>query len=165
MDQTIRDCDQCNGTTKVGNRCSRRTCKIGTYCFQHLKSVRGLAVKKSSILNSGNGLFATRDIIVRRGSTKVIIPYTGEVMTRQQVTNRYGMGLGQYVFCRSKTSCVDGRSSQASVGRYANACDCPGQGLSNKCNSKFSKAGNLVATKTIRTGTEILVKYGQEYWA
>lgn len=165
MDQTVRECDRCNGTAaSTGRRCSRRTCKIAGLCYQHLRSAHGVEIKKSTIPGAGMGLFAARDIVVRRGKPTPILPYGGDPLTASQVKERYPDASPQYVMCTSGDRCQDGRSTQSSAARYANGCDRRGQGLFSRCNSKFTGVGKLAATRTIKKGEEILVRYGPEYW-
>jgi hypothetical protein len=62
MNRTIRDCTRCSGMTAKGTRCTRNTCKLASLCFQHLSKEKGFAVRKSTVLNAGQGLFVTRDV-------------------------------------------------------------------------------------------------------
>jgi uncharacterized protein len=166
MNQTIRDCDQCAGTTATGARCSRRTCKLGRYCFQHLSKEQGLAVKNSTIPGAGQGLFTTKDITIpanKKRSGVPLIQYTGEQLTNAQHDARYGEDeRGQYVLRLGPNRYIDARSTQASVARYANACDRPGH--QKPCNARFDVGGKLVVIKKLKKGQEVLTRYGNDYF-
>ena len=71
-------CTRCKySATRRGHtfRCSRTTCKIGGYCFAHLKTLFGLEVKQSTIPGAGLGLFATRHF-----AHGAIMPMTGTTL-------------------------------------------------------------------------------------
>jgi len=126
-------------------------------CWQHLKAQKGLRIKPSEIANAGFGLFASKRI----PKGKVIAPYTGEVLTRAQVDQRYpGDVTGQYVLCTSRTRCIDGRKSTAGAARFANSA----RGSTKKNNAKLTAAGNLAARQAIQANKEILTSYGKDYW-
>ena len=76
--------------------CVKRTCR-GPVCWQHAQKQHGLRVKPSQIQNAGFGLYATK----RLARNARIAPYTGELRTRDQITQEYGTDTGQYVLCRS----------------------------------------------------------------
>lgn len=164
MDQTIRLCVRCEGKTSSGNRCKRNTCDRYKYCWQHLKSVKGLSIQKSQIPNSGKGLFAHRDM--KKGE---LITYSKTPVSCDKIDEIYpGDMLASYAYAdRKKNVCWDGASTQSGYGRYANDGKVSGKGV----NAKFfvkKKNGKkflyLKLTKNIKKGTEILIDYGQEYW-
>jgi uncharacterized protein len=165
MNQTVRDCAQCSGLTVKGTRCTRRTCKLSSLCFQHLSKEKGLAVRTSTIPNAGQGLFTTKDVSIpanKRRSGVPLIQYTGEELTAAQHQQRYGDEVGQYVLKLGPQKFIDARSTQSSVARYANACDKPG--ARKPCNARFSVSGKLVAVKKLNKGQEVLTRYGKEYF-
>ena len=53
----VLHCMRCTATTKTGRQCSRRTCVMLPVCWQHLTSMYGLVISKSSIPGAGQGLF------------------------------------------------------------------------------------------------------------
>jgi hypothetical protein len=59
-------------------------------------------------------------------------------------------------------SYIDARCTQASVARYANACDRPG--YKKPCNARFNAGGKLVAVKKLKKGQEVLTRYGNDYF-
>ncbi len=163
---SVRECGRCDAISKTQNRCKRRICKTFPCCWQHLKTIYGLAVKESQIPNAGLGLFTTKDIIRRsskspRNDVK-IVKYTGEVLSSVQLNQRYGDELADYTFRINKNKYLDARSTQTNVARYANGCDNPHQPL--ECNARLTSSGWLVATKSIKAGSEILTPYHISYW-
>ena len=107
MNQDVRDCQRCQATCKGSEaQCRRITCKIADVCWQHLKSNFHLQVKKSRIPNAGLGLFTTKDITVARNRTTRIVQYARnnrfvDVMSKRMIDERYGEGVGVYVWCKS----------------------------------------------------------------
>ena len=86
----------CEATTKTGARCKRHSV-IGTpYCRKHLRKIRKVSIRRSTIPNSGNGLFADEpgklqsngDIVFHAGDK--ITKYDGQEMTKTEVDERYG---------------------------------------------------------------------------
>lgn len=159
---SIIECDRCHGTTINNERCKRRTCKYGIYCFQHAKSMYGLKLGQSNIAGANIGLFATKDI----QNNKNIIEYTGLIRSHDDFNTNpspYGVHL-------NNTTVLDARSTQSSIARYANDCrainkrngECRGNNarLTNAHNNRI----NLRSTKNIRAGQEIFASYGREYW-
>lgn len=162
---STRECVRCAGRKRDGGRCSRRTCLYSKYCFQHAQKKKHLSIKNSTIPRAGKGLFAAADL--PRGTR---IPYKGEMMTRQQVDERYpGDELGEYVLCFGRgrnQRCVDARSTQSGLGRYAN----DNRGTRYRANARFQDPGRrerwpqIVLTRAVRKGEEIFVAYGGDYW-
>ena len=79
-------CQRCDAVKKDGTPCSRNTCKYLPYCHTHMKALCGLIVKKSSIKNAGDGLYAVRSF----SAGDVISVYYGEKLTPLQNDERYG---------------------------------------------------------------------------
>ena len=79
-------CDQCEGETLAGERCKKRTCQYLPTCYIRTKKKYGLLVKKSSIPNAGDGLYALKEF--KQG--EFIADYKGEVLTKAQRDERYG---------------------------------------------------------------------------
>jgi hypothetical protein len=166
----IRECARCAGKTKSGKRCSRNTCMIAKYCWQHVQSVEHFRVGPSTIVGAGRGLFSTRTIRRKRGGNKkqdlLLLPYEGEKLTRAQVNARYGENNAEYVFCyTNEGDCVDGRSTQSCLARMVNACDKPGS--KRACNTRLGKKNGqigVLATRDILANEELFLKYGKDYW-
>jgi SET domain-containing protein len=160
---SVRTCVQCEAKTKNGTRCKRRTCVRGQYCFQHLASVLGLEVKQSQIPGGGRGLYTLK--AVPKG--RAVVEYTGERRTPQEFErdpSLYGIAL-------TKSKIIDARSTQSSVGRYANDCRTKNK-KAKQCkgnNTKFAgdirkQKVRLRATRKIKPGEEVFVSYGRSYW-
>lgn len=121
-------------------------------------------VKKSQIPGAGKGLFAKRDF--KKGER--ILEYLGEEITEKEADRRadehdqYG-----YLFFISKNKCIDAYNNPEALARYAN--DAKGltkiKGLNNNCcYDIYKRSGWIKAEKNIKSGDEILVSYGAEYW-
>lgn len=141
---------QCEAETLGKRQCRQRTAR-GKMCWIHLKKLKGLRVKKSK---HGLGLFTTRDIKPK----KIITPYEGERMTKQQAARKYPKNDARYMLCSNTTNlCVDGRLSNSGVGRFVNSAY--GSGKAN--NSKYTdRYLNVKSKRNIKAGTEITIAYG-----
>lgn len=122
-----------------------------------------LEVKKSTIPNSGKGLFTKRDI--KKGER--FVEYLGEIITWKECDIRAGKDEGGYVFYISRNKCIDAFHTPEELARYAN--DANGlvkiQGIRNNCVYEIYKgSGWIKATRNIKAGTEIFVSYGAQYW-
>jgi SET domain-containing protein len=122
-----------------------------------------LYVKRSSLPNSGKGLFTKAPI--KRG--EVVIEYLGECIPWSECLKREEKGKGGYFMYVTKDHCIDARPTTNYMARYAN--DAKGftkkEGVKN--NSFYEMRGKrvfIVARKFIPEGSEILVGYGKEYW-
>jgi len=133
----------------------------------HLKTEKGLQIKKSHIPKAGLGLYALKEF--NRGD--VITPYGGELIT----TRDPNLG-GDYMLELKKGPprvLIDGspKVSNKSTGGYSNSCKPPDKraGYCNGQNAHFeinrrTKTANIVATKKIKPKEEIYSTYGAEYW-
>jgi hypothetical protein len=120
-----------------------------------------LVVKKSTIPMSGKGLF-----------TKVFIPkntriveYKGRITTWKDVD--HNDGKNGYIYYINRNYVIDASPNKKALARYAN--DAAGlkrvKGVSN--NSVYRQDNMRVyieSTKDIPANSEILVRYGKEYW-
>jgi SET domain-containing protein len=155
-------CVKCSATTKTGKRCSRTTCKYFKFCYQHAKSILGLQIKKSTIPNTGQGLFTLKEIKKNEDITE----YNGVKMTVEEANRKEESG---YALLINKDTVIDGKSTQSCLGRYANMCrslnkpHCKGNNARFVINQKTKKVV-LRATKKIKIGEEIFVSYGRSYW-
>ncbi len=159
--QTLR----CTGRKKDGLRCSRNVTIGLPYCFQHRVKEQELSAKKSSIPNSGQGLYVNSkehgaNAIVFRPKQK-IVNYVGQILTNDEIDERYDDYTAPYALQLGANRNVDasllrGLASQANAKRTL-----------SQCNAKLSRnnqgQGFLVATKNIRNGQEIFAYYGNEY--
>jgi SET domain-containing protein len=163
---SVKECVQCSAQTRNGKRCKNTTCIYSEFCRAHTIQLFDLVLKKSSIPNSGKGLFTAVAIPPK----KRIAKYTGDIKTIEQ----YKANPSGYAVAIPRGRVIDARSTQSGIARYANDCrlankrngDCKGN------NSKFSistRAGVtsifLVSTKRISAGEEIFVSYGgKSFW-
>ena len=119
-----------------------------------------LAVKKSSIVDAGLGLFTLEPIKKNQN----IIQYTGIIRTNDQFEanpSMYGVEI-------SKGRVIDAKSPQSSIARFANDCRAVNKKAGDcSINSRFVVSGETVwirATKAIPANSEIFVSYGPKYW-
>ncbi len=119
-----------------------------------------LAVKRSKLPGSGNGLFAKT--FIPKGTH--IVEYTGRINTWKELKNVSDNG---YLFYVTRNHVIDALPHKKALARYAN--DARGmvkvKGITN--NSEYVTKGLKVYIKSLRdiqAGEEILVGYGKEYW-
>lgn len=124
-----------------------------------------LIVKKSSLPNSGKGLFTTQDI--KKG--QIVCEYEGEMITWDEATKRNTKDVkkGAYFYFINDKKVIDAFAAKNTFGRYAN--DAAGlsriKGFRN--NATYFEKGSRVfikATRNIPAGSEIFVSYGRGYW-
>lgn len=123
---------------------------------------KSLIVKKSTIPNSGKGLFTK--VLIKKGTR--IVEYKGKVVTWKDVEKMADYRNG-YVFYFNSKYCIDAWETKKSVAGFAN--DARGitraEGLKN--NSEYvteKKHCFIEASKDIPAGSEIFVGYGADYW-
>jgi SET domain-containing protein len=153
-------CHRCQAINKNGTRCKKRTCKMLPTCHIHSKTLYGVEVKPSTIPNAGLGLFACKYF----NRDDIIAPYNGELLTKQELNDRYGRTDGDYApygLRMSENKFMD-CACERGVASYANANP-------NNNNAKFAvdntrNTVNLRATRPIRVGEEIFVYYGNTYF-
>lgn len=120
-----------------------------------------LVVKKSTIPDSGKGLFTKKEI--KKGER--IVEYKGKITAWKDVN--HDDGRNGYIYYITRNHVIDARRYLKSLARYAN--DASGtqrvKGIVN--NAEYINDGKrayIEATKNIPAGAEIFVKYGKEYW-
>ncbi len=120
-----------------------------------------LVVKKSTIPDSGKGLFTTK--LIKKGTR--IIEYKGKITTWKDV--KHNDGANGYIYYVTRNYVIDAHNYRMSLARYAN--DARGlkkiSGISN--NAIYVQENRRVfieASKDIPAHSEILVAYGKEYW-
>jgi SET domain-containing protein len=120
-----------------------------------------LFVKKSTIPNSGKGLFTKK--FIPKGTR--IVEYKGKVSTWKEVKDEDGKN--GYIFYVTRNHVIDGKPAMKAFARYAN--DARGlekiKGLNNNCDyvTEGVKA-YIEAKKDIPAKSEIFVDYGKDYW-
>ena len=158
----IRKVVQCSGHTLSGARCRRRTSRTNL-CYAHLEKEQHLRIKKSTIPGAGMGLFTT----VPRRAHRMVAPYTGEYVTKPQ--DNFG---GDYVISLNAPpdappfKYVDARKTTDGAGRFANNARSRDRRTNNSHLSanRNSREGKVVASRNIPANTEILARYGHNYW-
>jgi SET domain-containing protein len=122
-----------------------------------------LVVKRSTIPNSGKGLF-TKEFIPK--GTR-IVEYKGKKTTWKDVD--IDEGRNGYIYYINRKHVIDARLTPQHLGRYAN--DAQGmskvKGISNNCRyiaDMDTLRVYIESVKDIPAGGEILVQYGKEYW-
>ena len=155
----------CQAINKNGARC-KRTTTIGTpYCHTHLLHIKHLKVKESTIPNAGKGVFAidlkkgNNEIVFKKNET--IAPYMGELLTNEDLQNRYDDYTAPYGIYVSKNQNRDAACDRG-LGSLIN------HKPSAQSNVKFSvnpqnKTVSIKAKRNIRNGEELFANYGNEY--
>jgi len=122
-----------------------------------------LVVKRSTIPNSGKGLFTKK--FIPKGTR--IVEYKGRVSTWKEVD--IDEGRNGYIYYINRKHVINAQPFPKYLGRYAN--DAQGmskiKGITN--NSRYvadmqTMRVYIEAVKDIPAGGEILVQYGKEYW-
>ncbi|HYG04465.1 MAG TPA: SET domain-containing protein-lysine N-methyltransferase, partial [Chryseosolibacter sp.] len=120
-----------------------------------------LFVKKSTIPNSGKGLFTKKPI---PKGTK-IVEYKGRISTWNEVKDEDGKN--GYIFYVNRNHVIDGKPHLSAFARYAN--DARGltrvKGIVNNCDYVIDgKKAYIESKRDIPSGAEIFVDYGKDYW-
>ncbi len=102
---------RCKAKTKSKTQCKRNTAR-SHFCWMHLKSNESLQIKKSTIPNSGLGLYTLKN---RKRNDK-ITGYTGKRITAEEAKN----SNSQYIFQPTKTVFIDSKRSSEAPGRFVN---------------------------------------------
>ena len=148
---------RCTADTKKGVQCGQRTAK-GQYCWNHLRTVSGIRIKKSSAPGAGFGLFAARDL-----SKGHRIAYTGDRI--QLLSDQVG---GPYFLEVRAGEAVDAARTNSGEGRWIN----DPKGTTDRANCRFvlhtPTAGERTAcvelTRNVSKDEELWVNYGAAYW-
>jgi hypothetical protein len=124
-------------------------------------------IKRSQLPKAGKGLFSLRTFT--RGD--IICEYEGEVVPWSECERRSDDGHEGYAVFITKNRCIDAFFTPWAAGRYANDARGIGRvsGLRNNAHYEIqSRKGEkrvfIVATRTIRSGEEVFVHYGDDYW-
>jgi SET domain-containing protein len=122
-----------------------------------------LVVKKSTIPNSGKGLFTKK--FIPKGTS--IVEYKGKISTWKDVN--IDEGRNGYIYYVNRKHVIDAQPFPQHLARYAN--DAQGmtrvKGINNNCRyvtDMDTMRVYIEAVKDIPAGGEILVQYGKEYW-
>lgn len=120
-----------------------------------------LYVKKSTIPNSGKGLF-TKKFIPKK--TK-IVEYKGRISSWKDVKDEDGKN--GYIFYVNRNHVIDALRIKSALARYAN--DAKGlskiKGIVNNCDYVLDgKHAYIESKRDIPARSEIFVDYGNDYW-
>jgi SET domain-containing protein len=120
-----------------------------------------LVVKKSTIPNSGKGLFTKK--FIPKGTR--IVEYKGKITAWRDVKDEDGKN--GYIFYVNRNHVIDALPTKHALARYAN--DARGlvriTGVTNNCDYiTDGKKAYIESKKDIPAGSEILVDYGADYW-
>ena len=120
-----------------------------------------LFVKKSTIPNSGKGLFTKK--FIPKGTR--IVEYKGRISSWKDVKDEDGKN--GYIFYVTRNHVINALPVKSALARYAN--DARGlvriKGLTNNCDYiTDGKKAYIESKKDIPAGAEILVDYGGDYW-
>lgn len=120
-----------------------------------------LYVKKSTIPNSGKGLF-TKKFIPKK--TK-IVEYKGKISSWKDVKDEDGKN--GYIFYVNRNHVIDALRVKSALARYAN--DAKGlskiKGIVNNCDYVLNgKRAYIESKRDIPAKSEIFVDYGNDYW-
>jgi SET domain-containing protein len=155
--------ERCNAETKTGTRC-RNNVVIGLpYCFIHTRTELNLQIQESEIEGAGKGVFAhnphaDNGRVFKRG--EFICEYLGEVLTADEVDERYGHTLdttAPYVIQVSANRFIDAACKRGVAG-VINHSTTP--------NVEFYTYRNTIrcrAIKNINHGTELKASYHGNY--
>jgi SET domain-containing protein len=120
-----------------------------------------LVVKKSTIPNSGKGLFTKK--FIPKGTR--IVEYKGKITSWRDVKDEDGKN--GYIFYVNRNHVINALPVKTALARYAN--DARGlvriTGVTNNCDYiTDGKKAYIESKKDIPAGSEILVDYGTDYW-
>jgi len=149
---------RCTATNRNGAHCKQRTAR-GQFCWNHLRSIRGLRIKKSAHLpGAGMGLHADRDL-----PQGLSIDYTGDRVPLESDSDG-----GNYFLEIAQGVAIDAARTNSGDGRWVN--DPRGSDKEANCDFVLYTPPGKQRTACVRTrrpvvkGEEILVKYGAQYW-
>jgi SET domain-containing protein len=120
-----------------------------------------LVVKRSTIPNSGKGLFTKK--LIPKGTR--IVEYKGRISSWKDVKDEDGKN--GYIFYVNRNHVINALPVKSALARYAN--DARGlvriKGLTNNCDYVTDgKRAYIESKREIPARAEILVDYGADYW-
>lgn len=156
---------RCTADNKSGEHCAIRT-TVGHLCWNHLLRDMGLRVQPSNIIGAGHGLFAGKNGLPKDHR----IPYSGDLVKLEGDDQG-----GPYVLEIKKGTGIDAARRNSGPGRWVNdprgAKSANGRRRLHNCDFVLHTPPGgqqrIAAVRTLRvikSGEELLVKYGQDYW-
>ena len=120
-----------------------------------------LFVKRSTLPNSGKGLFTKK--FIPKGTR--IVEYKGRISKWKDVKDEDGKN--GYIFYVTRNHVIDAKPYPSALARYAN--DARGlsriKGMTNNCDYITDGLKPYIESKKdIPAGAEIFVDYGKDYW-
>ncbi|MBX7154826.1 MAG: SET domain-containing protein [Bacteriodetes bacterium] len=156
--QTIIVKSRCAYTDADGKRCKTITSITHPFCPDHTRHIYGVEVRPSQITAAGLGLWAVRDI--KRNTH--LFNYEGERLLKREYNERYeDSHLGVYGIELNRRIVIDACRTDSGIARYI----CSYQGSGQKPNIKYESDGKvieMITTRFIKAGEEILGDYGEE---
>jgi len=156
--------NRCAFTLANGNRCKKKVIIGEPYCYIHYLYKHHLKIGPSNISGAGKGLFAIdksqpQNAIIFKKNQR-ITEYKGEILTRNELEDRYGNKTAPYGLAINHNAYED--------------CACRRRigSLSNTGNKKRDNNAQfylyrgrpyIKAIKNIYNGEEILTNYGDSY--
>src|SRR5487761_1966606 len=122
---------------------------------------KALQVKKSTLPGAGKGLVTTK--FIPKGT--LIVEYKGKITTWKEVDHQDG--LNAYIYYINRNHVIDGSRHKKNLARFANDAQGSENCIKLMNNCKFVNEGLRVfiePKKDIQPKSEILVRYGKEYW-
>ena len=154
MSGTIKESVRCKGWTKNGIRCKKYTTFYPGTCGTHTVDFK---LKKSNIPRAGKGLFVKRDF----ANHERLGDYKGQRMSvaafgAQVPDSAYGYRFkGKIIDAKKTQSCITRNINDARDDAKTN-CEFVDRIRQNKV--------ECLATKPIKSGSEVFVDYGPNYW-
>jgi hypothetical protein len=156
--------------TNTGRRCRNLLERYPEYCEAHTILINNVYISKSSIPNGGNGLFVG-PYGFKRGDIVGQYSFPWNSTTMGAIDKRCSADkCWSYVFCdvddpkdKMKTKCWDGYDIKSTIMRNIN--DAYGSQFKNNAYFEVIKGEvYVVASKSIKPDSEILVYYGTKYF-
>ena len=150
----IKESVQCRGRTKNGIRCRRYTTMYPKFCGGHTEDFK---IGKSTLPRAGKGLFVKRDF----ANNEKIGEYKGQKMTKTAFANLVPESAYGYRF---KNYIIDARKTQSTITRNINDARDPARNNVEFVDRLARNKVDVLATKPIKSGSELFLDYGPTYW-
>ncbi len=134
-------------------------------CSTHLENELNLKVKESAIQDAGKGLFCynrrsnENEVLITKGQK--ICSYQGQFIDHEILLRRYNVHTAPYGIQYDKDTYIDSALLKGinSLINHARVKDTNVRFSVDRRNHEI----NLVATKNVKNGQELLVNYGRDY--